>query len=49
MTIKSYTGRPSTRRALSAIAAVALTLSACSNAKDRLLGVTDPDIIAAVT
>lgn len=44
MTIHRFLGRRS--RALSAAAAaLALSLSACQSANDRLLGVTDPDII----
>jgi len=44
MTTHRYLGRRS--RALSvAAAALALSLSACQTANDRLLGVTDPDII----
>lgn len=47
MTTTIFPGRPSTQRFVAAAAAVAISLSACSSAKDSLLAVTDPDIINA--
>lgn len=47
MTIKKSTGRPSSRKRIAASVALSLTISAaaCQKANDRLLQVTDPDII----
>ena len=47
MTKTIFTGRLSTRRCIGAAVAVALSISACSSARDSLLAVTDPDIINA--
>ena len=45
MSFLHLTGRPSSRTRFGAFVAVALTLTACQAANDRLLSVTDPDII----
>ncbi len=45
MTTDRIWGRRSIGRTAGALAALALSLTACQTANDRLLGVTDPDII----
>lgn len=45
MTLTRFLGRRSLGRSAALLAAAALTLTACQQANDRLLGVTDPDII----
>jgi starch-binding outer membrane protein, SusD/RagB family len=46
MTPYRFLGRRSLSRTAGAVAALALSLTACQTANDRLLGVVDPDIIA---